>query len=60
VDSWISDNGTYYVLVALDTERFKGSIHKMDDLSGELKTTIIEKADQAFEDLGKNIEGTKQ
>ena len=60
VDSWISDNGTYYVLVALDAEKFKDSINKMDDLSGKIKNAIVERADQAFEDLEKNIGNNKQ
>lgn len=51
VDSWISDNGTYYVLVALDVEKFKDSIHKTDDLSGKLKNAIFERVDQALENL---------
>ena len=30
VDSWVSDNGTYYVLVALHKEKFKDSINRGD------------------------------
>lgn len=55
VDSWVSDNGTYYVLVALHEEKFKDSINR-GDFSEGLKKVIIDRADKAFDDLDKNIE----
>ena len=55
VDSWVSDNGTDYVLVALHAEKFKESIYR-GDFSEGLKEAIIDRADKAFDDLDKNIE----
>ena len=56
VDSWMSDSGTYYVLVVLYAERFKENVQKMDSLSVPLKNTIREQADEAFEELDRSIQ----
>lgn len=57
VDSWISENGTYYVLVVLSMDRFKDSVQTINDLSETMKSHLLEKANKSFDDLEKNVEG---
>jgi hypothetical protein len=56
IDSWKSSRGTYYVLVALNAEKFKGNIKKMDNLSPPIRNTILEQADKAFQELDSGIQ----
>lgn len=56
VDSWISESGTFYALVALDAERFKEAVGKMQNLSESVRRAVIERADRAFEDLDRQLE----
>lgn len=56
VDSWISDSGTFYALVALDAERFKDAVSRMENLSEGVRRAVIQRADQAFEDLDRQLE----
>jgi len=56
VDSWISDSGTFYALVALDVERFKDAVGRMENLSEGVRRAVIERADEAFEDLDRQLE----
>jgi len=42
VDSWISERGTFYALVALDAERFKDAISQMRQLSEGVRPAAIE------------------
>jgi hypothetical protein len=60
IDSWISENGTYYVLIALDAEKFKDSINKMGNLNENLRKAIVERADKAFEELNTVIKEKNQ
>jgi hypothetical protein len=60
VDSWISDSGTFYALVALDAERFKDAVSKMQNLSEGVRRAVIERADAAFEDLDRQLEKRRQ
>lgn len=60
VDSWISDSGTFYALVALDAERFKDAVSKMQNLSEGVRRAVIERADEAFDDLDRQIEKRHQ
>ncbi len=50
-DTWISQNGTLYTLVALDVERFNDSISRMTNLSESIRTAVRERADAAFREL---------
>ncbi len=50
-DTWISNNGTLYTLVALDVERFNDSISGMTNLSESIRTAVRERADAAFREL---------
>jgi len=51
IDSWVSNSGTYYALVALDTETFKGQIDKMGQLSEATRKAVQARADKAFDEL---------
>lgn len=55
-DSWVSENGTYYALIALDVEKFADSVGRMNELSDDVRGAVIERADRAFEDLDDEIE----
>lgn len=56
IDSWISDSGTFYALVALDAARFKDAISKMSQLSEAVRNAVVERADDAFRDLDRQLE----
>lgn len=56
VDTWISPNGTYYVLVVMNVDKFKDAISKMSNLSDSVRKAVEERADKAFEDLDTEIE----
>lgn len=60
VDSWISESGTFYALVALDTERFKDAVSKMQNLSEGVRRAVIERADEAFRDLDRQLEKRRE
>jgi hypothetical protein len=55
-DSWISKNGTYYALVALDVEKFADSVSRMDQLSEQVRRAVVERADASFAELDEEIE----
>ncbi|MBN1164514.1 MAG: LPP20 family lipoprotein [Candidatus Krumholzibacteriota bacterium] len=55
-ESWISKTGALYVLMALDVEHFKDAVKKMDNLSEEIRSAVIERADKAFEELDAETE----
>lgn len=46
VDTWISPVGTYYALVALDVQHFKGTVNKMSTLPEPVQKAIIEDIDK--------------
>lgn len=56
IDSWVSNTGTYYALVALDVEKFKDTVNKIQNLSESVRKAVIERADKAFEELDTEIE----
>lgn len=59
VDSWISSSGTFYALVALDVEQFKGAVAQMKNLSESVRAAVIERADKAFEDLDRQLDARR-
>ena len=56
IDSWVSNTGTYYALVALDVEKFKDTVNKIQNLSESVRKAVIERADKAFSDLDSEID----
>lgn len=50
-DTWISDTGTYWAMVMLDTDAFKDSIQNMKQLDDRLRAAIVHRADHAFSEL---------
>ena len=55
-DSWISQKGTLYALVALDVDKFSDSVKRMNQLSEAVREAVMERADQAFAELDEEIE----
>jgi hypothetical protein len=55
-ETWITPNGTFYALVAMDVEKFKGAVSKMTNLSQSVRKAVEERADKAFEELDTEIE----
>jgi hypothetical protein len=55
-DSWISQNGTYYALVALDVEKFSDSVSRMDQLSERVRRAVVERAEASFAELDEEID----
>ena len=60
VDTWMSDNGTYYALIVYDAEKFKDAVSQMKTLSEALRKAIIDRADKAFQDMDNEIQTQKQ
>jgi hypothetical protein len=58
-DSWISQNGTFYALVALDLEKFEDSVRRMDQLSESVRKAVVERAEQSFAELDDEIESER-
>jgi hypothetical protein len=56
IDSWVSNPGTYYALVALDIEKFKETVNRMQNLSESVRKAVIERADKAFSELDSEID----
>jgi len=50
-DTWISPNETFYVLVVMNVDKFKGAVSKMSNLSEEVRKAVEDRADKAFEEL---------
>ena len=59
-ESWISDSGTFYVLMCADLEKFKNSVNNMSQLSESVRKAVTERADKAFDELSKEIEAQKK
>ena len=55
-DSWISNSGELYVLVALDVEAFENSVRAMDEMSDKLRTFIESRARKSFQELDEEME----
>jgi hypothetical protein len=50
-DTWISNAGTFWALVVLDTESFKDSLSNMKQLDDKIRAAIVQRADKAFSEL---------
>jgi hypothetical protein len=59
VETWISEAGTFYALVALDARKFKENVGNMGTLSESLRKAIVERSDKSFEQLDREIEKGK-
>ena len=55
-DSWISNSGNLYILVALDVEAFENSVREMDEMSDRLRTFIESRARKSFQELDEEME----
>ncbi|MBW2420926.1 MAG: hypothetical protein JRH19_20470 [Deltaproteobacteria bacterium] len=55
-DTWISDYGTLFALVALDLANFQDSLSQMGNLPEELRQTVQERAPRAFSELDRQTE----
>lgn len=55
-DSWISQTGTYYALVALDVEKFSDAVSRMDQLSESVRRAVVERAEDSFSEMNQEIE----
>ena len=51
VDSWIGDDGTLWVLAAMNLEKFDGLVNQLKGLSASLRKHIEERAEKAFDEL---------
>lgn len=56
VDSWISRSGTFYALVSLDVETFRDAVSRMEQLSEAVRRAVVERAEQAFDELDHQLE----
>ena len=50
-ETWISQTGTYYVLVRLDVEKFSHSVSQMEQLSERTREAVVERAEKHFREL---------
>jgi hypothetical protein len=50
-DTWISNAGTFWALVVLDTDAFKDSMNNMKQLDDHIRAAIVKRADKAFSEL---------
>jgi hypothetical protein len=50
-DTWLSDSGTLWAVVIMDTESFKDSIQNMRQLDETVRAAILRRADKAFDEL---------
>ena len=57
VDSWISPNGTLYVLMKLDVDAFKDAVSGMKQLDEKVRKAVIERAEKAFKELDEATAG---
>ena len=55
-DSWISNSGQLYMLVALDVEAFNNSVREMDEMSDKLRSFIESRARKSFAELDEEME----
>ena len=55
-DSWVSQTGQLYMLVALDVESFENSVREMDQMSDKLRTFIEARAKKSFAELDEEME----
>jgi hypothetical protein len=55
-DTWISEEGTCFALVVLDTESFSSAIQGLKGLDEKVKKYIEENAEKAFKQLDEEVE----
>jgi hypothetical protein len=59
-NSWVSPNGTYYVMISLDLETFRESIGRDQSLPESTRSAIAERAKAAFDELAAEIDKQKE
>ena len=55
-ESWVSQTGQLYILVALDVESFENSVREMDEMSSKLRAFIEARAKKSFTELDEEME----
>lgn len=60
VDSWISESGTMYVLVSLNTETFASAMNQMKQLDKKVQDYVVNNANKAFDDLQGELDKARQ
>jgi hypothetical protein len=55
-DTWISQSGTFYALVAMDVDKFKNAVSKMNNLSESVRKAVEDRAQKSFEELDEEID----
>ncbi len=55
-DMWISPSGQVYVLMVYDAEKFSMAVSGMRNLSEQIRTAVIERADESFRELDEELE----
>jgi hypothetical protein len=55
-DTWVSPNGTMYMLMTLEVGAFKDMVSQMNQLNEQVRAAVVERAENAFEELDKEIE----
>jgi len=55
-DMWISPSGQVYVLMVYDAEKFSMAVSGMKNLSDQIRTAVIERADESFRELDEELE----
>jgi hypothetical protein len=51
IDTWTSNSGTVYTLVAVKVDKFKGLVSGMKGLSEEIRKAVVDRAEKAFQEL---------
>ena len=54
-ETWISQTGTYYVLVSLDVEKFSQSVSEMEQLTERTREAVVERAEEEFRELDEGV-----
>jgi hypothetical protein len=58
-ETWISNSGTWYALMVLDTDSFKESLKaEQNQLDEKTRAAIVERADKAFAEIDQETEGS--
>ena len=55
-DMWISPSGQVYVLMVYNAEKFSMAVSGMKNLSEQIRTAVIERADESFRELDDELE----
>ena len=56
VDTWVSNTGTMWVLMALDLEQFESALGRMEQLDARVREAVEQRAMEAFGDLDEALE----